>query len=137
MELIFGDYAFTDILGPKVWDVPLVIAFAWLGVLVSGWVAADRALRVKNVVVAAIVVTAFDGVLEFAADSLDLCHWRGGMPTELNYVSWFGISYIVLSILKEYGTERESSPIVPHLLFAELIYFLLTDIGVRFLFPYA
>lgn len=129
----FGDYAYTSLLGPKVLDVPLVIPFAWLAVLVPGWVAADRILRYKNVIVASIVVTAFDGVMEFAADSLDLWHWRGGLPTELNYISRFGISYLALSILKNYATEKESSPLVPHLLFAQLVYFFLSDVGIRFL----
>ena len=132
----FGDYAYTSLLGPKVLDVPLVIPFAWLAVLVPSWVAADRILRYKNVVVASVVVTAFDGVMEFAADSLDLWHWRGGLPTELNYISWFGISYLALSILKNYATGKESSPLVPHLLIAQLLYFFLSDVGMRFLFSH-
>jgi uncharacterized membrane protein len=110
-----------------------VIPFAWLAVLVPSWVAADRILRYKNVIVASVVVTAFDAVMEFAADSLDLWHWSGGLPTELNYISWFGISYLSLSILKNYATEKESSPLVPHLLFAQLVYFFLSDVGMRFL----
>ncbi len=70
----FGDYAYTDALGPKLLDVPLAIPFLWLALLTSSWSAADRLLRYKHVVVAAIVATAFDAVLEFAADSLDLWH---------------------------------------------------------------
>lgn len=132
----FGDYAYTSLLGPKVLDVPLVIPFAWLAILIPSWVAADRILRYKNVIVASVVVTAFDAVMEFAADSLDLWHWKGGLPTELNYISWFGISYLAISILKNYATEKESSPLVPHLLFAQLAYFFLSDVGIRFLFSH-
>ena len=132
----FGDYAYTSLLGPKVLDVPIVIPFAWLAVLIPSWVAADRILRYKNVIVASVVVTAFDGVMEFAADSLDLWHWSGGLPTELNYISWFGISYLALSILKNYATEKESSSLVPHLLLAQLVYFFLSDVGMRFLFSH-
>jgi uncharacterized membrane protein len=131
----FGDYAFTNALGPKLLDVPLVIPFFWLAVLIASWCAADRMLRYKHVVVAAIVVTAFDAVLEFAADSLDLWHWQGGMPTELNFISWLAISYLGLSVLKRYAIEKQADPIVHHLLIVQLLYFFITDVGIRLFSP--
>jgi hypothetical protein len=73
--------------------------------------------------------------MEFAADALDLWHWKGGLPTELNYISWFVISYVSLSLLQKYTAEREANSLVPHLLICQLLYFLLTDIGLRFVFP--
>jgi uncharacterized membrane protein len=132
----FGDFAFTDSLGPKVLDVPLVLLFTWMAILIPAWAAAGRFLRYKHVVVASIVVTAFDAVLEFAADSLDLWHWKGGLPTELNPLSWFGIAYLSFSILSRYAGEKEPSPIVPHLLYAQLLYFILSDTAIRFLSPH-
>jgi len=129
----FGEFAFTSGLGPKVLDVPLVMPFAWLSILVPAWVSADRILRYRNVVVASIVVTAVDAVLEFTADSLDLWHWKGGLPTELNYISWFGVSYLAFTILEKYAREKELNPFVPHFLFAQLLFFVLTDAALRFL----
>ena len=131
----FGDYVFTNALGPKLLDVPLAIPFLWLGLLITSWIAADRVLRYKHVVVAAIVVTAFDAVVEFAADSLDLWHWQGGMPTELNFISWFAIACLGISLLKKYAIEKEADPIVPHLLVAQLLFFFICDIGIRFFPP--
>jgi uncharacterized membrane protein len=133
----FGDFAYTNTLGPKLLDVPLVIPFLWLGVLITSWIAADRMLRYKHVVVAAIVATAFDAVVEFGADSLDLWHWQRGMPTELNFISWFAIAYAGISLLKKYATEKEADPIVPHLLIVQLLYFFICDIGIRFFSPLA
>jgi uncharacterized membrane protein len=128
----FGDFAYTNALGPKLLEVPLVIPFLWLGLLITSWIAADRILRYKHVVVAAIVATAFDAVAEFAADSLDLWHWQGGMPTELNFISWFALAYVGISLLKKFATEKDPDPIVPHLLIVQLLYFFITDIGTRF-----
>ncbi len=128
----FGDFAYTSQLGPKILDVPVLVPFACLGILIPAWVAADKVLRYRNLVVASIIVTAFDMVLEFGADSLDLWHWKGGLPTELNYISWFGISCLAFTILEKYAKEKEPSIIVPHLLFAQLLYFALTDAGLRF-----
>lgn len=131
----FGDIVFTRMPGPRILDVPIVIPFASLALLIPAWSASDRVLKYKHVVVASIIVTAAAGVLEFAADSLDLWHWSGGMPGELNFISWFGISYLCFSILSKYASEKESHPLVPHLLFAQLLYFILTDIAFRFLLP--
>ena len=117
----FGDFAFTNLAGPKVWDVPVVIPFAWLAILIPAWIASDRILRYQHLVVASLIVVAFDAVLEFAADTMDLWHWRGGSPTELTFISWFGVSYMMFFILKKYAAPRESNAIVPHFLFAQLI----------------
>lgn len=132
----FGDFAFTDLLGPKVLDVPLLILFTWLAILIPAWAAAGKFLRYKHVVVASIVVTAFDAVLEFSADSLDLWHWKKGLPTELNFISWFGIAYVSFSILRKYASEKEPGLLVPHLLSAQLLYFTLSDAATRFLPPH-
>ncbi|MCX6134017.1 MAG: carotenoid biosynthesis protein [Ignavibacteriales bacterium] len=129
----FGEFAYTSGLGPKVLDVPLVMPLAWLSILIPAWVAADKVLRYRNLVVASIIVAAVDAVLEFTADALDLWHWKGGFPTELNVISWFVVSYLALTILGKYATEKEPDPIVPHFLFGQLIYFALTDIGLCFL----
>ncbi len=132
----FGDFAYTSLAGPKVWDVPIVIPFAWLAVFIPAWVASNRILRYQHIVVASLVVVAFDAVLEFAADTMDLWHWKGAAPTELTFISWFGVSYLTLSILKKYAVAKESNSIVPHLLFAQLAYFFLTDVGLHFIFPH-
>lgn len=129
----FGEFAFTSKLGPKVWDVPLLVPLLWLAVLIPGWVASERILQFKHVVVASIVVTAFDAVLELGADSLDLWHWKGGVPTELNYISWFLISALCFTTLKSIAREKEPHWIVPHLLIAQLLFYFLADLGPRIL----
>jgi putative membrane protein len=103
----FGDFAYTHVLGPMALEVPLVMPLVWLAILIPSWVAAEKILRHKHVVVASIIVTATDAVLELAADSLDLWHWKGGMPTELNYLTWFALSYAALSILQAYAKEKK------------------------------
>jgi hypothetical protein len=132
-----GDYVYTTALGPKLFDVPLVIPLFWFALLIVSWSVSDRFLRYKNVVVAAIVVTAFDAVLEFAADSLGLWHWQGGMPTELAFISRFALAYAGLSLMKQYAAEKESDALLPHLLIIQLLYFVLSDIGIRFFSPLA
>ena len=129
----FGDYAYTHLLGPKVLDVPLVIPFGWLAILIPCWIAAERFLRYKHLVVASVLAMAADAVLEFAADSLDWWHWKDGLPTELNYLTWFVLSYMSLAILQKQAKETNGHRIVPHLLIAQILYFFLSDAGLRYL----
>jgi uncharacterized membrane protein len=133
----YGDYAFTSALGPKLLDVPIVIPFFWFAVLVISWSASDRFLLFKHLVVASIIVVAFDAVLEFSADSIGLWHWQGGVPTELNFISRFALAWLGLSILKRFATEKKSDPILPHLLIVQLLYLVMSDIGIRFFSPLA
>jgi uncharacterized membrane protein len=37
----FGDYAYTNALGPKLLGVSLVMPFLWLAVVITSWSAAD------------------------------------------------------------------------------------------------
>ena len=57
------------------------------------------------------------------------------MPTELNYISWFALSCLGIAVLKRHAVEKESDPIVPHLLIVQLLYFFISDVGIRFLSP--
>jgi uncharacterized membrane protein len=132
----YGDYAYAASLGPKLFDVPVVIPLFWLTIILAAWSVADRILRFQHVIVAAVVVTAFDAVLEFAADSLGMWHWQGGMPTELTFISRFAMAYLGLTILKRYAMEKGTARILPHLLIAQLLFFVLSDAGIRF-FPHA
>ena len=133
MGFPFGDFAYTRGLGPALVDVPILAPLAWMSLLIPSWVSAGKVLRFRHIVVASIVATAADAVMEFAADSMDLWHWRGGFPTELNYLSWFGISYVAFSIIQRFADEKEPHPIVPHLLYSQLLYFVLSDLGIRFM----
>jgi hypothetical protein len=133
----YGDYVYTTSLGPKLFDVPIVIPLFWFAVLIVSWSVSDRFLRYKHVVVAAIVVTAFDLVLEFAADSLGLWHWQAGMPTELTFISRFALAYAGLSLMRQYAAEKEPDALLPHLLIIQLLYFVISDIGIRFFSPLA
>lgn len=129
----FGELVYTTALGPKALDVPIVIPFFWLALLIPAWTASAMMLKFRHVVVASFVVTAFDAVLELAAGSLDLWHWRAGAPSEFSYISWFAVSAISFSLLESYGEHKEPHWIVPHLLVVQLLFFIVSDAGIRFL----
>lgn len=92
---VFGTYHYSDVLGPALFGVPLIIAFNWVVVLlgtlsIAGMVFGNRI----NVVLGACVLTVvFDAVLEPSAVALGYWHWLDNMVPLQNYLAWFGLSF--------------------------------------------
>ena len=62
----FGDYAYTDRLGPRLLDVPLVVPLAWAMMAYPAWRVAETLAggRAARVVVAALALAAWDVALD-------------------------------------------------------------------------
>jgi len=103
----FGAYTYTDALHPQLFDVPLVIAFAWmvliayvkqmlLGLKLSFWL---------ELVIASAWMTAIDLLIDpLAANKLGFWQWMGsgsyyGIPLN-NFAGWFLTSLIIFSIFR-------------------------------------
>jgi putative membrane protein len=119
----FGDYSYSDMLGPTFRGVPFAIGFAWvLVVLIS--LALSAALKLPLIVGGAFLAMLLDVSMEPAAIKLGLWQWsRGDIPLQ-NYLSWFAISGILIAIgqLMRVIPARKS-PILYHLYLAQMFYF--------------
>lgn len=93
---IFGVYAYGDGLGYKPVDVPLVISLNWALLISAGVITASRFFTNKHVVllVAAVLVTAIDLIIEQVAFKLDFWQFESGLPGLNNYIGWLVVSYI-------------------------------------------
>ena len=123
---LFGDYVYGDVLGPKLWGIPLVIGVNWMLVVyavcssldaVAGrWPVAPRA------VVAAAALVLLDVLIEPVAIELDYWTWAAGAPPTQNYVGWFGVGLIqtTLYYLLLGGTRNR---LAPWLLALQVIFF--------------
>ena len=113
---VFGSYEYGPTLGLKLLDVPLVIGFNWvvvvLGAITGVELVAERLRRrmgvsrqrrsvsvaVGAVLAAAsvgLVAVGFDLLLEPVAIGLDYWHWAGVVVPLRNYVAWFLIAALV------------------------------------------
>jgi putative membrane protein len=93
---VFGDYVYGKTLGLKFLEVPLVIGFNWM-VIVLGCTNAALALvrrRFPAVLLAASMATLFDVFLEPVAIALDYWTWAGGDIPLQNYAAWFSIAFV-------------------------------------------
>lgn len=88
--LPFGVYQYSDILGPKILEVPLVIGLSWVSVVSLSYILAGACSKSKivRILFGAILVICFDFCLEPAAIALGYWSWEDTAPPLINYLAW-------------------------------------------------
>lgn len=103
---LFGNYSYGTVLGPMVAGVPLILgALWWISLMGCGWWT-DRLMnrlqwgsetgkgKLVQALIAATLMTAFDGLIEPVAIQAGWWAWEGVHVPWFNYVSWWGISFM-------------------------------------------
>jgi bisanhydrobacterioruberin hydratase len=103
--VIFGPYYYGTVLGPKLLEVPVIIGFNWLLVIIGLAVVSGKIC--KSPFLAAGIVGAgaflFDFILEPIAIRLSYWTWAETAVPIRNYIAWFLIAYcaaLVYHLLK-------------------------------------
>lgn len=93
--LVFGKYSYGDGLGFKLLNVPLIISINWAMLIFAGIriVSGIFANKIVSLVVAAILVTLIDLIIEQVAPKLDFWKFEGGLPGLHNYIGWIGVAF--------------------------------------------
>lgn len=95
-SLIFGDYSYSNILGLKLFGVPIVIGLNWTIVLLGLFTLADNSFNAnvffKSIMIGILAVL-FDYILEPVAIKLNYWHWSSDIIPVKNYISWFIIAF--------------------------------------------
>lgn len=139
---LFGNYAYSDILGVKIFNVPLLIGVnwfiavfcscnivyrlnEWLYKKLSGGIFPPVSLQVFAFVVdAAILTTLFDFILEPTAIQLGYWRWLPDNTIPIyNFICWFFISLVLAIIYRLFSFEKHNQFAV-HLLIIQLLFFL-------------
>jgi putative membrane protein len=107
--LVYGAYHYSDLLGPKLGHVPVLIPLAWFMMIYPSWVTARALLRGVNTrsaagiaalaLVAAMVVTAWDTVMDPGMAAAGNWIWEQGgayfgVPLR-NYFGWLLTTFLV------------------------------------------
>jgi len=93
---IFGVYEYGNILGFKLFEVPLIIGINWV-IMVYGAVALSaltRLGRLAGSLLAASIMTASDFFIEKFAILSGMWSWQNMEPPLQNYLSWLVISFV-------------------------------------------
>ena len=95
--LLFGEYRYGAVLGPKVWDTPLMIGVNWMlvsycaGVTVNT-LAGDRRWELRAFA-GAVLMVLLDMLIEPVAMSYDFWSWEGNVVPLKNYAGWFAVAF--------------------------------------------
>jgi putative membrane protein len=127
--IIFGEYSYGEVLGPKLFDTPLMIGVNWLILVYAVWafVRKVKASAMMKYLLAALLMMLYDLFLEPSAISMGMWSWVGeGIPLQ-NYLAWFIISFgmfIFLDLtLRDYKNKIASAVFT-----VQLMFFLILDI---------
>jgi len=98
--LIFGAYWYGETLGVKFLNVPLIIGFNWIMIILGAIILSEKFITNKIMVSlsAAILATLFDVFLEPTAIRFGYWNWSDISVPIQNYVAWFFIS-LLFSVL--------------------------------------
>lgn len=126
---IFGKYVYGNILGYKFIDVPLIIGFNWMFVIL-GAVSVSSQFS-KNIlivsIISALISVMFDFILEPVAMKLGYWEWNSDVVPVQNYLSWFLISFI-LSFSFIYFNIKINSKVFIHYFTGLIIFFLILNL---------
>jgi putative membrane protein len=94
--LIFGEYLYGSTLGVKLFEVPLIIGFNWV-LVILGSISISRLFTsgiLLSALISAFIAFVFDLILEPIAIKLDYWTWSEGIIPVQNYAAWFTIALI-------------------------------------------
>ena len=129
---IFGAYMYGQTLRPSIGGVPISIGCAWFVMLIASTAVAQNiapkslaeGFRFKIAFLVALLMVAFDLLMEPAAIKLEYWTWMDSHIPMQNYLVWFGLSFIFATIGLQTGILRRPLPrIAIHFYFAQLAYF--------------
>jgi uncharacterized membrane protein len=98
--IIFGEYAYGDVLGFKIWDTPLMIGINWLMLVYASSVTANHLLKDKAHTVAKALIAAggmviLDVLIEPVAIVYGFWEWEAEHIPLQNYLAWFVIAFVL------------------------------------------
>lgn len=108
---IFGAYVYGEVLGPALAGVPLLIGTNWMMLAYATHLIIKdfRAPGWLGVPIGALIMTAYDWLMEPAAVDLGMWAWAGGIIPLQNYLAWFVLSALFLTLLKMVKSRYENA----------------------------
>ena len=94
---IFGKYSYGNGLGYKLLEVPLIISINWAILICAGIkiVSSIFVNKIKVLILAALLVTGIDLIIEQVAPKLDFWQFENGLPGLHNYLGWIGVAFFI------------------------------------------
>lgn len=124
--VIFGEYQYGPVLGPKLFDTSVIIGINWLilvycsGMLVN-WIFPQLGMVFQAAISASIMVV-LDVIIEPVAIRYNFWSWEQEVIPMQNYLAWWGISFVLL-LLFHYLFRGKQNKVARLLLFLQFSFF--------------
>lgn len=127
---IFGEYAYGQVLGPKIAGAPIMIGVNWAILLFAsaGVAKAFFSNPWKQLVFGASLMVLIDIFIEPIAITLDWWSWSAGVPGLLNYIAWFLVSLIMHGFYV-FLLREEKNPVAAPVYIVQFTFFLLLNLA--------
>lgn len=124
--IIFGSYWYGETLGTKFLNVPLIIGFNWIMVILGAILLAEYIFKNKILITitASLLATIFDFFLEPTAIKLGYWNWSDISVPLQNYFAWFVISLLFTILYFKMETKVKTDLPIKFFL-TQLIFFLI------------
>lgn len=128
--LIFGHYQYGNVLGFKIFDVPLVIGFNWMFVLLGAISFSQRLLgnTFKAALLASLISIIFDYLMEPVAISLGYWHWIGQLVPVQNYAAWGIFVFLASLSFFKLNLQKIHVALAEKYFFIQMIFFFLLNV---------
>lgn len=126
---IFGEYAYGEVLGLKLVEVPLVIGTNWLMLSYLCGSVTNRlpVSMIVKVLIAAGMMTLLDFVIEPVAIQLGFWQWQGGSIPPQNFLAWYVISAALFFVYFKLPFQKKNI-LAPMLLMLQFLFFGLNNL---------
>ncbi len=125
---IFGSYYYGNVLGLQLFDVPLIIGFNWV-VIILGAIGIASRIHKSAFQIALLTGTfavLFDLMLEPVAINLGYWNWQQGFIPLQNYYAWFGIAFFASLFGSKLKLDLEDSLFIYYFLIQFTFFILLS-----------
>lgn len=129
--LIFGEYSYGNVLGIKLFDVPIIIGLNWVFVIL-GLINLFQKLKTNNFfkgLYVGIGAVAFDFILEPVAISLTYWNWDDIQIPLQNYIAWFVLAYVFYLLFAYFKIDLRTT-ISRNYFIIQTIFFIVLRVGV-------
>jgi putative membrane protein len=99
--LIFGEYSYGSILGPKIGGVPFIIGINWMMLILAARSGVQKVSSnfIFTALISALFVLGIDFLLEPVAIKYGWWQWDGVEIPMSNYIAWFVLAFIFQLLL--------------------------------------
>lgn len=125
--IIFGGYTYGSNMGIKILQTPLLIGVNWLFVVYTTYILLKKLhlnIVIKSIT-GGLLLVLYDILLEPFAMAYDMWDWAGGTVPLQNYIAWFIISFLFLTMFYLFKIKAANKLAIPVILIQSVFFIIL------------